>query len=57
MTICGTKEYTAPEMHFQDEYTSGVDIFSLGMVFIEVNFRLKKNKDTKNQSKKNDNIE
>jgi serine/threonine protein kinase len=37
MTICGTKEYTAPEMHFQDEYTSGIDMFSLGMVFVEVN--------------------
>ena len=36
MTICGTHEYMAPEMLFQEEYTSAVDIFSLGMVFIEV---------------------
>ena len=36
MTFCGTPEYSAPEMLFQEEYTSGVDIFSLGMVFLEV---------------------
>jgi serine/threonine protein kinase len=36
MTICGTKEYTAPEMHFDSEYTSAVDIFSYGMVLVEV---------------------
>lgn len=36
MTICGTEEYMAPEMLFQEEYMSGVDIFSLGMVFFEV---------------------
>jgi serine/threonine protein kinase len=35
MTICGTKEYTAPELHFEQEYTSGIDIFSLGLVFVE----------------------
>ena len=35
-TLCGTSEYMAPEMLFQEEYMSGVDIFSLGMVFFEV---------------------
>lgn len=40
MTICGTTEYMAPEMLFQEEYTSGVDIFSLGMVLLEVSLVL-----------------
>jgi serine/threonine protein kinase len=41
MTICGTNEYMAPEMLFQEEYCSGVDIFSLGLVFIEIMARRK----------------
>jgi protein kinase 1 len=41
MTICGTNEYMAPEMLFQEEYSSGVDIFSLGLVFLEIIKRVK----------------
>ena len=36
MTICGTNEYMAPEMLFQEEYNSSVDIFSLGLFFFEL---------------------
>jgi serine/threonine protein kinase len=37
MTICGTNEYMAPELLFDEEYGSSVDIFSFGMVLLEVN--------------------
>lgn len=36
MTICGTDAYMAPEMLFDEEYTSSVDIFSFGMVLLEI---------------------
>ena len=41
MTICGTHEYMAPEMLFQEEYSSSVDIFSLGLFFFELLKRTK----------------
>lgn len=36
MTICGTDEYMAPELLFDEEYNSAVDLFSLGMVILEI---------------------
>lgn len=36
MTICGTEEYMAPEMLFDEEYSFGVDIFCFGMMVFEV---------------------
>ena len=36
MTICGTHEYMAPEMLFDEEYSLGIDIFSFGMVLFEI---------------------
>jgi serine/threonine protein kinase len=36
MTICGTNEYMAPEMLFDEEYTLAIDIFSFGMVLFEI---------------------
>jgi serine/threonine protein kinase len=36
MTICGTNEYMAPELLFDEEYGAAVDIFSFGMVLLEV---------------------
>jgi serine/threonine protein kinase len=36
MTICGTDNYAAPEILFQEEYSGAVDIFSFGMVLFEV---------------------
>lgn len=36
MTICGTEEYMAPEMLFDEEYSFGVDIFCFGMMIFEV---------------------
>ncbi len=41
MTICGTPEYMAPELHFQEEYSSSVDIFSFGLVLFEFMARTK----------------
>jgi serine/threonine protein kinase len=38
MTICGTDEYMAPELHFDEEYLFGVDIFSFGIVLFEVQY-------------------
>ena len=36
MTICGTNEYMAPELHFDEEYSFSVDIFCFGMVIFEI---------------------
>lgn len=36
MTICGTNEYMAPEMLFDEPYNNLVDIFSFGMVLLEI---------------------
>eukprot|EP00602_Paraphysomonas_sp_CaronLab_P006297 CAMPEP_0185026650 /NCGR_PEP_ID=MMETSP1103-20130426/10983_1 /TAXON_ID=36769 /ORGANISM="Paraphysomonas bandaiensis, Strain Caron Lab Isolate" /LENGTH=576 /DNA_ID=CAMNT_0027560303 /DNA_START=517 /DNA_END=2247 /DNA_ORIENTATION=- len=36
MTICGTNEYMAPELMFDEEYGSSVDVFSFGMVLLEI---------------------
>ena len=36
MTICGTHEYMAPELLFDEEYGPAVDVFSFGMVLWEV---------------------
>lgn len=36
MTICGTDAYMAPEMLFEEEYTNSVDVFSFGMVLLEI---------------------
>ena len=37
MTLCGTTEYMAPELMFDEQnYSFEVDIFSLGMVLLEV---------------------
>jgi len=41
MTICGTDSYMAPEMLFEEEYTSSVDVFSFGMVLLELMRRQK----------------
>lgn len=42
-TICGTEEYMAPELHFgeTESYGQPADVFSMGMVFIELATRLK----------------
>lgn len=36
LTICGTEEYMAPEMLFDEDYNLSVDIFSLGIVLFEI---------------------
>jgi serine/threonine protein kinase len=36
MTICGTNEYMSPELLFDEEYSNSVDVFSFGMVLLEV---------------------
>lgn len=36
MTICGTNEYMAPEMMFDEDYNSAVDVYSFGVVIWEV---------------------
>jgi serine/threonine protein kinase len=37
MTLCGTAEYMAPELMFDEEnYSFEIDIFSFGMVLLEV---------------------
>jgi len=41
MTICGTDAYMAPEMLFEEEYTNSVDVFSFGMVLLEIMKRQK----------------
>jgi serine/threonine protein kinase len=42
MTICGTHEYMAPELLWDEEiYSFPVDIFSFGMVLLEVLKRAK----------------
>uniref|UniRef100_A0A7S3JXJ9 Uncharacterized protein n=1 Tax=Aureoumbra lagunensis TaxID=44058 RepID=A0A7S3JXJ9_9STRA len=42
-TICGTNEYMAPELHFgeTESYSLSIDVFSLGMVFLEIGTRTK----------------
>jgi serine/threonine protein kinase len=30
MTICGTDEYMAPELFFDEDYNNSVDLFSFG---------------------------
>lgn len=41
MTICGTDEYMAPELLFDEEYTKAVDVYSFGMVLMEILKRCK----------------
>lgn len=41
MTICGTDEYMAPELFFDEDYGPSVDIFSFGMVLLELIARRK----------------
>ncbi len=41
MTICGTDEYMAPELLFDEEYTKAVDVYSFGMVLLEILKRCK----------------
>mmetsp|Transcript_27231 Transcript_27231/g.85768 ORF Transcript_27231/g.85768 Transcript_27231/m.85768 type:complete len:418 (-) Transcript_27231:462-1715(-) len=36
MTICGTEDYMAPELIFDEHYDGKVDVFGLGMVLFEV---------------------
>ena len=37
MTLCGTAEYMAPELMFdEDSYSFEIDVFSFGMVLLEV---------------------
>jgi len=36
MTFCGTDEWMAPEISFQDTYDSKVDVFSFGIVMTEL---------------------
>jgi len=42
-TLCGTHEYMAPELHLGEQETYGfsVDVYALGMVFLELAFRAK----------------
>jgi len=35
LTICGTEDYMAPELLFDEEYGAAADVFSLGMVVLE----------------------
>lgn len=35
LTICGTDDYMAPELLFDEEYGVSADVFSLGMVLLE----------------------
>lgn len=41
MTICGTDEYMAPELMFDEVYSMGVDVYSFGMVLLEIMKRVK----------------
>ncbi|CAM9317993.1 unnamed protein product [Chrysoparadoxa australica] len=41
MTICGTDEYMAPEMLFDEDFSYPADIFSFGMVLLEIITRQK----------------
>lgn len=41
MTICGTDEYMAPEMLFDENFSYSADMFSFGMVLLEVISRKK----------------
>ncbi|CAM9605913.1 unnamed protein product, partial [Choristocarpus tenellus] len=41
MTICGTDEYMAPEMLFNEDFSYPADMFSFGMVLLEVITRKK----------------
>ena len=37
MTLCGTAEYMAPELMFDEEsYSFEIDVYSFGMVLLEV---------------------
>lgn len=36
MTICGTDEYMAPELLFDEDYGRPVDVYAFGMVLLEV---------------------
>lgn len=37
MTLCGTNEYMAPELLFDEgNYSFEIDIFSFGMVLLEI---------------------
>jgi serine/threonine protein kinase len=41
MTICGTDEYMAPEMLFDEDFSYPADMFSFGMVLLEILTRQK----------------
>jgi serine/threonine protein kinase len=41
MTICGTEEYMAPELMFDEAYHNPVDVYALGMVMFEAMKRQK----------------
>jgi len=36
MTMCGTNEWMAPEVQMEEPYTSSADVFSFGMVLLEL---------------------
>ncbi|KAF0685799.1 Aste57867_22407 [Aphanomyces stellatus] len=36
MSLCGTDAYMAPEMYCSEEYNERADVFSLGVVFVEL---------------------
>ena len=42
-TLCGTNEYMAPELHMGESETYGLaaDVYSIGMVFLEISLRQK----------------
>lgn len=46
MTLCGTNEYMAPELLFDEgNYSFEIDVFSFGMVLLEIMRRGKVGKD------------
>ena len=36
MTICGTEDYMAPELMFDEEYSVSIDTYAFGMVLLEI---------------------
>ncbi len=41
LTICGTEEYMAPELMYDEPYSVSVDVFSYGVVLAEILSRKK----------------
>ena len=39
-TICGTRQYTAPEIYLGSKYTTSVDLWSLGVIVLEYAYEL-----------------